>query len=223
MSNVATTTEAETQADLAPGSKFSAMAYEPFLWLGERAGMTARRRRIVQQAGGSVLELGAGTGLNVPHYRDDLDRLVLSEPEPNMAERLRKKVAAVGSQAEVVRAPGELLPFEDESFDSIVGTLVLCTVHDPEAAISEAKRVLKPGGSYFLIEHVRADTQRLASWQDRLKGPWAAFAAGCVCNQDTKSLLADGGFDVSALDDERWRRVPPLVKPLIIGEAQKSS
>ncbi|MGB1583464.1 MAG: class I SAM-dependent methyltransferase [Solirubrobacterales bacterium] len=219
--NVATKEQAAERAERARGSKLSALIYDPAFWVGERAGMADRRRAIVSQATGSTLELGAGTGLNFDYYPTDLDRLVLTEPETNMADRLRRRVEASGRQAEIVRAPGELLPFDDNTFDTVVGTLVLCTVEDPSASIAEARRVLKPGGKYLLIEHVRSDSKRLARWQDRMNKPWGVLADGCNCNRDTASLIEAGGFDISAVEDDRWRMVPPLVKPLIYGRAVK--
>lgn len=216
-----TYTEAAKQADRARGSKFSAALYDPTLWLGERSGMADRRKRIVGQATGEVLEIGAGTGLNFSSYPAGLDRLVLCEPEPNMAEQLRRRVVASGRDAEIVRAPGELLPFEDGSFDTVVGTLVICTVEDPVASLAEINRVLRPGGRYLLIEHVRSHDERVARWQDRLRGPWSAFADGCQCNRETGSLIEQAGFDTSGVVDERWRRMPPFVKPLIAGVAVK--
>lgn len=220
--SVATKAEAEERASSARGSKLSALLYDPAFWIGERAGMADRRRSIVSQAQGKTLEIGAGTGLNFDYYTADADPLVLSEPEENMANQLRKRVEASGRNAEIIRAPGEMLPFENDSFDTVVGTLVLCTVENPAASIAEIKRVLKPGGKYLLIEHVRADSERLARWQDRMNKPWGVIADGCNCNRETAQLLTDGGFDLTDVADDRWKRVPPLVKPLIVGTATKS-
>lgn len=215
--------EAAERSDAARGSKLSALLYDPAFWLGERSGMAERRKRIVGKASGAVVEIGAGTGLNFSAYPENLERLVLCEPERNMADQLRKRVEASGREAEIVRAPGELLPFDDETFDTVVGTLVICTVEDPVASLAEIRRVLKPGGRYLLIEHVRSDNERVARWQDRLRGPWAAFADGCQCNRETASLIEQADFDVSGVVNERWRRVPPLVKPLISGVAVKTA
>lgn len=217
--NVATKAEAEARASSARGSKFSALLYDPAFWIGEKAGMADRRRSIVSQAKGKTLEIGAGTGLNFDYYTAEAEPLVLSEPEENMAKILSKRVDASGRTAEIVRAPGELLPFDDDSFDTVVGTLVLCTVEDPAASIAEVKRVLKPGGRYLLIEHVRAESERLARWQDRMNKPWGVLADGCNCNRETAQLLEAGGFDIAEVRVDRWRLVPPLVKPLISGVA----
>ncbi len=201
------------------GSWLTARTYDLFLALGERAGMADRRRTLVERARGAVVEVGAGTGLNLAHYPGGLERLVLSEPEKHMAKRLERRVAALGGPAEVVRATAEQLPFPDESFDTVVSTLVLCTVADPEAALDEIRRVLRPGGSLLFLEHVRAEEGRLARWQDRLRGPWEAFAEGCNCNRRTLERLHDRGYAVSLTDRSRWRRMPRVVQPLVAGAA----
>src|SRR5215210_3378008 len=144
---------------MANASRFTAALYDPFFWVAERAGMAARRRALVAQAHGRVLEIGAGTGLNLRHYPDGLD-LVLTEPDDAMAERLRARVAALGRRAAVVPAGAEALPFADDSFDTIVSTLVLCTVPDQPAALREVARVLRPGGRLLFAEHVRSDSAR---------------------------------------------------------------
>jgi SAM-dependent methyltransferase len=200
------------------GSWFSAATYDFALRGAEKAGMAERRRRLVERARGAVLELGAGTGLNMAHYPDGLERLVICEPEPHMFKHLRKRAEKLGSRAELVQAQAEALPFEDNSFDTVVGTLVFCTIGDPERALAEVRRVLRPDGSLLFLEHVRSDSPRLARWQDRLSGPWSAFAEGCRCNQATVGLLREAGFDVTA-EDATWKRMPPLVRPLAAGQA----
>lgn len=211
--------QAETEAQSAAGSRLSALIYDPVLWWAERSGMAERRKLLLSGARGSVLELGAGTGLNLPHYPVGLERLVLAEPEPNMAETLRRRAEKLGRQVEIVRAPGELLPFEDDSFDTVVSTLVLCTVVDPARTLAEVRRVLRPGGSLLFLEHVRSENPRLARWQDRLHGAWKSFGDGCNCNRSTLTAIEDAGFDVSGVDHAKWRRMPPIVRPLVSGSA----
>jgi SAM-dependent methyltransferase len=203
----------------AKGSWFSALTYDPFLWLGERAGMAERRRRTLASARGRVLELGAGTGLNLPHYPEGIDRLVLAEPEEHMAARLGRRREDLGIAAEVVQAPAEELPYEDDSFDTVVSTLVLCTVAEPERALAEIHRALAPGGSLLFVEHVRSEDPRLARWQDRLRGPWESFADGCNCNRRTLDLLRGADFEVSVSERGAWKRMPPIVRPLVVGRA----
>jgi ubiquinone/menaquinone biosynthesis C-methylase UbiE len=199
-------------------ARTSARLYDPFLALGERRGMRDHRRALLARAEGAVLELGAGTGLNLPHYPAGVE-LVLTEPEPAMRAVLERRVARSGRPARVLEAPAEALPFADATFDTVVSTMVLCTVHDAVAAIAEARRVLKPAGRLLFVEHVRAPSERLARWQDRLAAPWAAFAQGCRCNLDTEALL-ERELCLERVDRARWRGMPALVRPLIVGEAQ---
>jgi ubiquinone/menaquinone biosynthesis C-methylase UbiE len=138
------------------GARCVPLLYDPFLWLGELRGLRALRREVVGRARGRVLELGAGTGLNVKHYLG-VEQLVLSEPEPGMARQLEQRLKRSATAGEVVTAPAEQLPFSDGSFDTVVATMVFCTVSDPRVALSETRRVLAPGGRLLFIEHVRAD------------------------------------------------------------------
>jgi SAM-dependent methyltransferase len=193
--------------------RFGAAIYEPFLALGERRGTAARRAALLAGLSGDVLEIGAGTGLNLPHYPDGV-RLVLSEPDAGMLVRLRRRAPA---GVRVVPAPAESLWFPDASFDAVVSTMVLCTAPGPAEALAEIVRVLRPGGRLVLVEHVLSDAPRLAARQRRWAGPWAGFAAGCRCDQDTASLLRAAGFDVTGLREERWRGMPSVVRPLLVG------
>ena len=200
--------------------RFSARIYDPSLWLGERRGMAQRRRGLLAAARGRVLEVGAGTGLNVAHYPHGIDALVLSEPVASMARRLERRAARRDQEPRVVVAAAERLPFPDDAFDTVVSTLVLCTVPEPGHALAEIRRVLKPGGSLLFIEHVRSDAERWGRWQDRLARPWAAFASGCQCNRNTLDLLEASGMRVAEVDRRKWNGMPRLVRPLAIGSAE---
>ncbi len=212
--------EAELLADQVPGSRLSARLYDPILWLGERTGLSRWRRNLVSGAAGRVMELGAGTGLNLAFYPGTIEELVLVEPDRHKAERLAGKARTAAPGAEVVRAPAELLPFADGRFDTVVATLVFCTVADPMAAIREVERVLKPDGRLLFLEHVRSDGERLGPLQDRLERPWMKVADGCHCNRRTVPLIREAGFDVEiAASADRWLMLP-TTRPLVRGSAR---
>ena len=211
---------AEAAADKVPGSKLSARIYEPFLWLGEKAGFWRWRKRQVEQVTGSVMELGAGTGLNLPYYPPGLERLVLVEPDVHKARLLAEKSPPAGVSPEILRAPGETLPFEDDSFDTVIETLVLCTVADPELTAAEIRRVLKPGGRFLFIEHVRSDGPRLGRFQDRMEGPWKKLADGCHCNRRTLPMLEANGFEVEVSAEMDRSLMMPLIRPVVSGVAR---
>lgn len=195
-----------------------AVVYDPFLWFGEVSGMRRRRRALLAETRGRVLEIGAGTGLNVAHYPPDVDDLLLAEPDPGMRRKLARRVARLDRPARIIDAGAERLPLADSSVDAVVSTLVLCTVSDPERALREIARVLRPDGELLFIEHVRAGSRFQAACQDVLSRPWRGFAGGCVCNRPTLDLLRDCGFTVTA-DDAVWRGMPAIVHPLKFGRA----
>ncbi len=201
--------------------KVFAVAYDPFLALGERAGMRAIRRGVLVGATGRVLEIGAGSGLNLGLYPPRVASLTFTEPDPAMSRRFARRASRLSQSHQAVQAPAERLPFADDSFDTVASTLVLCTVPDLPAVLREIDRVLAPGGRLLLVEHVRADQAQLARWQDRLHAPWRAIAAGCHCNRDTVAELRSAGFSVRDLESARWRRMPLIVAPLIAGPVRR--
>jgi ubiquinone/menaquinone biosynthesis C-methylase UbiE len=211
-------TELEMRPPSAAWLRIMALVYDPFVWLGELAGMRRRRRRLVADARGRVVEIGAGTGLNVPHYPDGIAELVLAEPEPAMRRRLARRLRRYQRVARIVDAPAEHLPLADGSVDTVVSTLVLCTVDQPERALHEIARVLRPDGQLLFVEHVRAGSRFLAACQDTLLHPWRRFAGGCVCNRPTIELMRACGFTIAA-DDAVWRGMPAIVHPLVVGRA----
>lgn len=196
-----------------------ALLYDPFLWVGEHVGMKQHRRALLRHAHGRVLEIGAGTGLNVPHYPSGVSELILTEPDASMCRRL---VRRADGRATVITAAADDLPVGDASLDTVVSTLVLCTVADPEATLREIRRVLRPGGQLLLIEHVRSDVRWRALLQRILRRPWSSFACGCRCDQPTPELLRASGFH-SELRPARWRAMPPIVRPLVVGRALVSA
>jgi ubiquinone/menaquinone biosynthesis C-methylase UbiE len=208
------------------GHRVFAAVYDTLMGRAERAGLGDRRAALLAAAAGRTLELGAGTGANMAHYPAAVTELVLTEPDPHMARRLREKLAAGPPpfQVEVVEAGAEKLPFDDGSFDTVVSTLVLCTVDDPARTAAEVRRMLREDGRWLVFEHVRdPEGGGLARWQDRLERPWGWFAAGCHPNRDTAATLRAAGFDVSSLEADELPKAPPLAKPAINGTVTPSA
>jgi ubiquinone/menaquinone biosynthesis C-methylase UbiE len=160
---------------------------------------------------------------NVELYPDSVTELVLMEPDSHMRRQLERKLAALGRRAEVVDADGEHLPFPDASIDTAVATLVFCTIPDPEAALAEVARVLKPRGRLLLLEHVRSNDPKAARWQDRLERPWGWFGRGCHPNRDTLATIEASGLEMEEVERDRMPKAPPIVRPLIMGEARLPS
>jgi ubiquinone/menaquinone biosynthesis C-methylase UbiE len=213
-----TSTELEASPPSAAWLRVMALVYDPFVWLGELAGMRRRRNTLLRGARGRVVEIGAGTGLNIAHYPDGIAELALIEPEPAMRRRLARRLQRHARVARILDAPGERLPLPDASVDTVVSTLVLCTVDDPERALREIARVLRPDGQLLFIEHVRASSRFLAACQDSLLQPWRRFAGGCRCNRPTGELMRACGFVVAA-EGAAWRGMPRIVRPLMVGRA----
>jgi SAM-dependent methyltransferase len=214
-----TMTRGAPPAGSAAWARAFAVLYDPFVWAGEKAGMRARRRVLLSRARGCTLEIGSGTGLNLAHYPDSLDELVLAEPDATMRARLERRLDRSDRPARLIDAPAERLPFPDGSVDTVVSTLVLCTVDAPDLALREIARVLRRDGQLLFIEHVRADSPRLARRQDRLAGPWRRFARGCRCNRATAQLIEACGLELEPVGTASWSAMPGIVRPLIIGRA----
>jgi ubiquinone/menaquinone biosynthesis C-methylase UbiE len=180
-------------------------------WLGER------REQLLASATGTVLEIGGGTGANLPHYRD-VARVILIEPDPFMRAKLRPKLQAAHVPVEVLDASGEALPYPSSSVDTVVSTFVLCTVADVTTSLAEARRVLRPGGRLLFLEHVRGEG-RVARWQDRLEPIWRRLAGGCHPNRATLAAIEQSGFALAELERFRLPFPPAALMPMVQGVA----
>lgn len=199
-----------------------AASYDRMMAKTEEAGLRAHRQSVVGTATGDVLEIGGGTGANLSLYGPEVRSLTVTEPEGPMAKRLEQHIAERRPGTTLVRAPAEDLPFEDASFDTVVSTLVLCTVDDQPRSLREIRRVLRPGGRLLFVEHVRSDDPKLARWQDRLLPFNRAVAHGCHCNRETLDAIRAEGFTVDRLERGQLAKAPPHVRPLIVGAAALS-
>lgn len=206
-----------TLYDATWGRAFAAI-YDRSLKAVEQGGLREMRREVLSRAEGRTIDLGAGTGVNFDLFPEAVSELVMVEPGPHMIKQLRAKV---GDRAglEVVQASAQELPFADDSLDTAVFTLVLCTVPDPAAALRETGRVLKPGGKLLFIEHVRAEGTSLARWQDRVEKPWRFFADGCHCNRDTVAMIEASPLRLERVERGRLSKAPPIIRPLAFGSA----
>lgn len=183
-----------------------AATYDRLGAAAERGEIGARRARLLGGLSGLVLELGGGTGANLPHYPHGV-RLVVTEPDPHM----RRRLTARAPGTPVVAAVAERLPFADGSFDAVVSTFVLCSVREPARAAAEAARVLRPGGALVVFEHVRAEGRVLAAAQDAITPATRLVSGNCSPNRPTLGTLAGAGFDVGSLERLPEGRLYPLV------------
>lgn len=176
------------------------------------------RARVVPLARGRVLEIGAGTGLNLPHYRD-VDVLAAIEPDPFMMRRARQRAKEMGAPVLLVEATGERLPYADATFDDVVLTFTLCMVQEPTRTLLEVKRVLKSGGRLLWAEHVRARGTGAQRLQDALTPAWRRCSGNCHLNRDAHRAIEEAGFVVDS-EDTAGRQSWTLT-PIVHGIAHK--
>ena len=176
------------------------------------------RRATAGAARGEVLEIGGGTGANFRFYPPGVS-LTFLEPNPHMARRLRSRAEALRLRVKVVEECGERMPFADASFDTVVSTLVLCSVVDPKAVALEARRVLRPGGRFLFYEHVSAGSRRGRKLQAFLNPVWRRLAGGCHLDRDVEDALWRAGFGSVGVERFNIRFGTPLALPNVVGEA----
>lgn len=172
-----------------------ARVYERISTAMDEVGGLEHRQELAAGATGRVLEPGAGNGLNFAHYRN-VELVVAIEPEPTMLRMASERAREASVPVHLVRGMGEALPIPDASFDTVVASLVLCSVSDPAAVVAEFRRVLRPGGTVRFLEHVRSRSPAWAGVQNAVAGPWSWFAGGCHPNRDTVAALRATGFEV---------------------------
>lgn len=200
-----------------------AAAYDRVLAPSEVRGLAGMREELLGGLTGTIVEIGAGTGLNLPHYHAGVDRLVLTEPSRPMERHLESRRAHEVPDVddiELIQAPAEALPMADDTVDHAVSTLVLCTVTDMERAVAELARVVRPGGTVALIEHI-GDTKptRKARLQRVLEPPWKVIARGCHLTRDPRAALAAAGFGTGGLVETRIPGSVALIERALFGHA----
>jgi ubiquinone/menaquinone biosynthesis C-methylase UbiE len=189
-------------------------------WSLRRLDIEELRQRVVSQAAGEVLEIGFGTGLNLPHYTAEVRRLTLLDSDELLPRRVARRIEACRAGGiERVIASAERLPLQDASLDCVVSTLTLCTIADVGAALREIRRVLRTGGKLLLFEHGRSGDPRIARWQDRLNPLQRVIACGCNLNRPMDRLVANSGFCVDRLARERLEQAPRVLAEIYVGAA----
>lgn len=166
------------------------------------------RRRVVGAAEGRVLEIGIGSGLNLPLYGAAVASVIGLEPSPQLLSRARPRASAATVPVTLLDASAEAIPLDGSSIDTVVTTWTLCTIPNASRALAEMRRVLKPGGALLFVEHGRAPEPGVARWQDRLDPLWSRIAGGCHLNRKMDDLLAASGFRIEALAHSRLSGPP---------------
>lgn len=161
------------------------------------------RRRVIGAAEGRVLEVGIGSGLNLPLYGPSVRAVIGLEPSLELLRMARDRALTASVAVELLEASAEAIPLDDASIDTVVTTWTLCTIPDAPRALAELRRVLKPGGALLFVEHGRAPEPGVARWQDRLDPLWRRVAGGCHLNRKIDDLISGGGFSIAALANAR--------------------
>lgn len=161
------------------------------------------RRRVIGAAEGRVLEIGIGSGLNLPLYGPAVRSVIGIEPSPELLLMARERAAAASVPVELLEASAETLPLGTGNVDTVVTTWTLCTIPDAHRALAEMRRVLRPDGTLLFVEHGRAPEPGVARWQDRLDPLWSRVAGGCHLNRTIDALISGSGFRIDALANTR--------------------
>ena len=192
-----------------------AAVYDVLMVPNDWLGLRRQRARLAEAATGRVLEMGAGTGLNLSHFVNAAE-VVAIDPDPHMLQRAKRRANDAPCPVHLEVLSGENMRFGDDEFDTVVISLILCTIPDPGVALREAHRVLKPDGSLIFLEHIRSPHTNTAKLQDWITPYWRRVAGGCHTNRSTLETIEAGGFEITKL----WRSKSGS---LVQGEARKST
>lgn len=188
-------------------------------WGMGRAGFQRLRSELLRSARGEVLEIGLGTGLNLPHYLVGVSRLRAVEPALLLPDRFAERAANAPFPVELSHTGAEQLPYPDRSFDCVVSTWTLCTIPDPVPALREVRRVLKSAGRFFFLEHGRSDDAGTAIWQDRLNPVQNVIGCGCNLNRRIDRLITEAGLHIILMDRFVMEAMPRIGGELYRGIA----
>jgi len=180
------------------------------------------RERQIALADGRVLEIGIGSGLNLPFYRRDIELVIGVDPSLELLTMARKHTSWLHFPVQLLQGPAETLRLEDDSIDSVVITWTLCSVSDPAQVLAEARRVLRPGGALIFIEHGRAPEAGVRRWQDRITPGWRRLAGGCHLNRPIDSLITGAGFAIAELETGYLVKGPRVATYHYLGRALAS-
>lgn len=181
------------------------------------------RDRALRDVGGRVLEIGFGTGLNLPHYPRTVTHLTIIDDADILRDRVEARIAAAPFPVERAQLSAERLPFDDATFDRVVSTWTLCTIPDVDAALREVRRVLRPDGRLVFLEHGRSDDDRTARWQDFLNPVQQVIACGCNLNRPIDALVRGAGLDVTTLERYLLAGVPRVLGEMYFGTARPAA
>lgn len=184
--------------------------------------MKEERKRCLTDVKGTVLEVGFGTGLNLPYYPRTVTRVVGVDPSETSTRLARKRIAASPFPVEIVGLSAEKIPVADASFESIVSTFTLCTIPDVAGALLEMRRVLAPGGRFYFVEHGLAQDPRVQRWQERLNSVEQTVFGGCNLNRPISALIEHAGFEIDQLENSYLKRAPKFAGFLYRGVAKRS-
>jgi ubiquinone/menaquinone biosynthesis C-methylase UbiE len=191
-------------------------------WAMRREVATAERRKFIALASGTVLEVGIGSGLNLPFYGPQVQTLYALDPSRELWKMARQRVREAPSPVEFLAASAEHIPLEDMSVDTVITTWTLCTIPNPLKALTDMRRVLKPGGRLIFVEHGRSPDPGVLAWQNRLTPVWKRIGGGCHLNRQIDDLIANAGFDIAQIE-RGYSRGPKPMTYLYKGLAQRAS
>ena len=202
---------------------YSTVIFPRVLDFAMSSGQTKKRRlQLLADVSGDVFEIGFGTGLNLPFYPESVKELTTVDVNPGMNKRAQKNIAASNITVHNKVLSAESLPMDDETFDSVVCTWTLCSIENVDKALSEVRRVLRPGGKFFFLEHGASPDPKVRKLQDRLNFFWGIIGDGCRLNRNAEELIQDQHFEITSLDKGYMKKTPRFTGYMYQGVATKA-